>query len=337
MAFRSLTKNLLLQRYPLIFSPNYQEKLQSITKHISTISKSIARIINDSPNDEFRSKANKLVQKTRNRVNLSFSLHQDIKEESDLTSKQIRNILENGLYTIARDINVHVAPYVEHSSSDEEIIDNRAEARDAAKSQNDVSEAGFDVSYQTKDTNPMHLDYALESEDNELLFDTDDDLLVNEDDVESTFENEHEDNQNLIEEEFEYSSSSENYENFWDEEDIQFLLGIKDDPTETTSMNICNDYITEFSKKYSLDNVDLLDFGTLDEDMHDYSNVNDLEGSSSFTKRYDSNNLTHSQPRSPFRDKMNTLFQGQENYDSISSQKLQWFQDSEDTFFDTMF
>jgi hypothetical protein len=52
-------------------------------------------------------------QETRNRVNLSFSLNQDIKEEPDLTSKQIRNILGNGLYTIARDINVPATPIIE--------------------------------------------------------------------------------------------------------------------------------------------------------------------------------------------------------------------------------
>src|SRR4051812_28353127 len=81
------------------------------------------------------------------------------------------------------------------------------------------------VSYKTEDTSPMNLDdefiysenfgeMIFESEDNESLFDTDDDLLIGEktsdveDDIESMFGNE-EDNQNLIEEELEHCSSSE--------------------------------------------------------------------------------------------------------------------------------
>ncbi|CAB4434368.1 unnamed protein product [Rhizophagus irregularis] len=345
LAFRSLMKNLLSQRYPLIFSPNYQEKLQSITKYIPTISNSIARIISNSPNDEFRSQTNKHIQETRDRVNLSFPLQQDIKDQN-LTSKRIRNILENGLYTIAKDINVPTTSFVEHSSSDEEVLDSRIEEREAAKSRkssdlkqktkvtHDVPEADFDVSYQTNDTD-YDLSVNLESEDNESLFDNDDmniiEKVLDVDDVESMFD-EFEDNQNLVEEELEQSSDSENYENFWDEEDIQFLFGIKD----TTTMNTCNEYTTKFSQKDNIDNdIDLLDYDSFEEeDMHDIDS--DLE---SPNKRNNLNVMSsHLRPKSPFRDKTNDLFQGREIYDS----KSQYFlneknQDSEDTFFDTMF
>ncbi|POG70503.1 hypothetical protein GLOIN_2v1615426 [Rhizophagus irregularis DAOM 181602=DAOM 197198] len=345
LAFRSLMKNLLSQRYPLIFSPNYQEKLQSITKYIPTISNSIARIIRNSPNDEFRSQTNKHIQETRDRVNLSFPLQQDIKDQN-LTSKRIRNILENGLYTIAKDINVPTTSFVEHSSSDEEVLDSRIEEREAAKSRkssdlkqktkvtHDVPEADFDVSYQTNDTD-YDLSVNLESEDNESLFDNDDmniiEKVLDVDDVESMFD-EFEDNQNLVEEELEQSSDSENYENFWDEEDIQFLFGIKD----TTTMNTCNEYTTKFSQKDNIDNdIDLLDYDSFEEeDMHDIDS--DLE---SPNKRNNLNVMSsHLRPKSPFRDKTNDLFQGREIYDS----KSQYFlneknQDSEDTFFDTMF
>jgi hypothetical protein len=221
---------------------------------------------------------------------------------------------------------------------------------------NDVPEVG--VSHKTEDANPMNLDDETtysenfggmifepeDSEGNESLFDTNSDFPISEktsdaeDDIESMFENEHEDNQNLIEEEFDRSSSSENYENFWDEEDTQFLFGIKDNPTKTVFMDICNNYTAESSKCEEFDSlendIDLLDFGTLDEDMHDYSSADNFEESPSFTKRCISNNLVtmlpYSQPRSPFRDKTNTLFQGQEIYDSEKNQA------SEDTFFDTM-
>ncbi|GBC04470.1 hypothetical protein RclHR1_00570026 [Rhizophagus clarus] len=349
MAFRSLMKNLLSQRYPLIFSPNYQEKLQSITKYIPTISNSIARIINNSPNEEFRSKTNKLVQETRDRVNLSFALHQDIKGHN-ITSKEIRNILENGLYTIAKDINVPTPSFVEHSSSDEEVLDNRIEERDAdlkqkTKITHDVPESDFDISYQTNNMD-YDLFVNLESEVNESLFDNDDMNIIEKaldvDDVESMFEEYDEDYQNLAKEELGQSSSSENYENFWDEEDIQFLFGIKDIPTKTITMNTCSEYITKSSQKDNLDNdIDLLDYDSTDEeDMHD------IDSDFPPNEEHDSNNwnvmLPHSRLISPFRDKMSDLFQGQEIHDFSSFQKSQCFlneknQDSEDTFFDTMF
>jgi hypothetical protein len=198
----------------------------------------------------------------------------------------------------------------------------------------DVPEADFDVSYQTNDTD-YDLSVNLESEDNESLFDNDDmniiEKVLDVDDVESMFD-EFEDNQNLVEEELEQSSDSENYENFWDEEDIQFLFGIKD----TTTMNTCNEYTTKFSQKDNIDNdIDLLDYDSFEEeDMHDIDS--DLE---SPNKRNNLNVMSsHLRPKSPFRDKTNDLFQGREIYDS----KSQYFlneknQDSEDTFFDTMF
>jgi hypothetical protein len=197
----------------------------------------------------------------------------------------------------------------------------------------DVPETDFDVSYQTTcQTNDIDYDLFvnMESEDNESLFDNDDiEKALNDEEVESMFE-EYEDYQNLVEEELEeleQSSSSENYENFWDEEDIQFLFGIKDNPTKTTTMNTSNEYITKFSQKDNLDNdIDILDYDSLDEEeMHDIDS--DLE--------YDSNyldvTLSHSRPKSPFRDKTNDLFQKSLYFLNEKNQ------DSEDTFFDTMF
>lgn len=200
----------------------------------------------------------------------------------------------------------------------------------------DVPEVDFDVYYQTNDAD-FNLSVNLESEDNESLFDNDDmntiEKALDVDDVESMFD-EFEDNQNLVEEELEQSSDSENYENFWDEEDIQFLFGIKD----TTIMNTCNECTTKFSQKDNLDNdIDLLDYDSIEEDIRDINS--DLE---SRNKRYNSNNLnvmlSHLRPKSPFRDKTNDLFQGREIYDSKSQYFLnETNQNSEDAFFDTMF
>lgn len=215
-----------------------------------------------------------------------------------------------------------------------------SDLKQKTKVTHDVPESDFE-------TNDMDYDLFvnLESEDNESLFDNDDmniiEKALDDDDVESMFE-ESEDNQNLVEEEMEQSSSSENYENFWDEEDIQFLFGIKDTPMKTITMNTRNEYITKFPQKDTLDHdIDLLDYDSLDEDMHDIDS--DLE---SPNKRYDSKDsnvmLSHSRSKSPFRDKTNGLFHGREIYDSSSFQESQYFlneknQDSEDTFFDTMF
>ncbi|CAI2175725.1 16115_t:CDS:2 [Funneliformis geosporum] len=355
MAFLSLIKNLLLERYPLIFSFNFQEKLQSTTKYIPTISKSITRIIKNSPNVEFRSQAIELIKKTRKHVNLSFSLYRDIKEGPDLTSIQTKNILGNGLYTIARDTNVPAPLVIEHVSSDEEISDNRIMSRDIIKS------GKPDLNYNSKDicdVSEVDFEMILNEEDGKLLFDTDEGLFIGEKtfDVEdeSMFENECDNNQNLVEEEFEYSSSSENYEDFWDEEEIQFLFGTSNS-ANAISMDLTNDYKIESSKKEIshetfniVDDVDLLDFGTFDEVMHDeYLNLDNSEGSSSLIKRYVSNNLfPHSRPRSPFRDKTITLLQGQETRDFKKNlQKSMLFQQVpieknqglEDTFFDQMF
>ncbi|CAG8578132.1 15286_t:CDS:2 [Funneliformis caledonium] len=345
MAFRSLIKNLLLERYPLIFSFNFQEKLQSATKYIPTISKSITRIIKNSPNVEFRSQAIELVKKTRTHVNLSFSSYRGIKEGPDLTTNQTRNILGNGLYTIARDTNVPSPPVIQQLSSEEEISDNRIMSRDIIKLGKHP-----DLNYNSKDTcNVPEVDFEmiLDDEDGDNLFTGEKTLDVED---ESMFENEGDNNQNLIDEEFEYSSSSENYEDFWDEEEIQFHFGTSN-PASSASMDLYKDYKPESSEKgishekfNIVDDIDSLDFGTPDEEMHEYSNLDNSEGSSSLAKRYVSNNFfPYSRPVSPFRDKTITLLQGQESIDFknffqkstlYSNEKIQV---SKETFFDQIF
>ncbi|CAG8727436.1 17620_t:CDS:2, partial [Dentiscutata erythropus] len=113
LAFRSLMKNLLLQRYPLVFSSGYRDKLQYITQCIPVISKSLMRIIRNSKNEHFRSKAIEFAQRTRTHTNLSFMPNGRTKYDADSTSEQMRKLFSNGLYSIARDIKVNMSTFQE--------------------------------------------------------------------------------------------------------------------------------------------------------------------------------------------------------------------------------
>ncbi|CAG8503594.1 14331_t:CDS:2, partial [Acaulospora colombiana] len=134
MVFCSLMKNLLIDRYPLVFSPGYCDKLQSISQYIPAVSKSLTRIIHNSPNENFQSRMTDLVQKTQNRTKLSFLPHICDNLNTELTQELSTNVLANGLYLIARNIKVPSHSFTESSLSDQGLPDEHLASREAAGS-----------------------------------------------------------------------------------------------------------------------------------------------------------------------------------------------------------
>ncbi|CAG8449382.1 3489_t:CDS:2 [Ambispora gerdemannii] len=116
IAFRSLMRNLLVERYPLIFSPAYQTKLEKITKYIPDISNSLTNIIQNSPNVEFQSKAAEYLEEIRNNLDLSLSTTD--------TQISIKDILGDALYTAAYNLKVPTVLFHESSNEDEVSNDN---------------------------------------------------------------------------------------------------------------------------------------------------------------------------------------------------------------------
>ncbi|CAG8584060.1 12304_t:CDS:2 [Ambispora leptoticha] len=112
IAFRSLMRNLLVERYPLIFSPTYQTKLETITKYIPDISNSLTNIIQNSPNAEFQSKTAEYIEEIRNNLDLSLSTTD--------TQISIKDLLGDALYTAANNLKVPTVLFRE-SSSEEEV------------------------------------------------------------------------------------------------------------------------------------------------------------------------------------------------------------------------
>ncbi|KAG9304964.1 hypothetical protein G9A89_003133 [Geosiphon pyriformis] len=116
-AFRSIMRNLLVERYPLIFSPDYQTKLETITQYVQNISNSLTRIICTSVNEDFQYKADQYLERIRKRVDLNFP----IPHEENLVSsqQQTKIILADGLYAAAKNLKIPAILFQESSSEDE--------------------------------------------------------------------------------------------------------------------------------------------------------------------------------------------------------------------------
>ncbi|CAJ0767851.1 6295_t:CDS:2, partial [Entrophospora sp. SA101] len=108
-AFKTLMKKSLITRYPLIFSPGYIEKLENLNRFIPSISKSLTRIIKNSANEDFCTKAMDLVQYYRDDGDDDTFV---VKAIIDLTFDQVRSDISDGLCSISRDIKVP-APFLD--------------------------------------------------------------------------------------------------------------------------------------------------------------------------------------------------------------------------------
>ncbi|CAG8582031.1 1265_t:CDS:2 [Paraglomus brasilianum] len=117
MVFRIAMRNLLIPRYPLIFSPEYAANLDAISKYIPIISTSFTRIIFGSPTPNFWSTAMGLVDQTSRNINLSSYMGHGTPEK--LSQDKTKNIISLGLHAVAKKIKIPVIPLVEQSSSDE--------------------------------------------------------------------------------------------------------------------------------------------------------------------------------------------------------------------------
>ncbi|CAG8640025.1 3789_t:CDS:2, partial [Paraglomus occultum] len=113
MVFRIVMRNLLIPRYPLIFSPEYVANLDAVSKYIPIISTSFTRIIFGSPTLKFWSTAMGLVDQTSRNINMSHGTD----ERTSL--EKTKNIIGLGLHAVAKNIKIPVISLVEQSSSDE--------------------------------------------------------------------------------------------------------------------------------------------------------------------------------------------------------------------------
>ncbi|CAG8475553.1 660_t:CDS:2 [Cetraspora pellucida] len=341
LAFRSLMKNLLLQRYPLVFSSGYHdvsEKLQYITRCIPLISKSLMRIIQNSQNENFRSKATEFAQRTRAHTNLSFIPNGRIKYDVDSTPEQMRKIFSNGLYSIARDIKVHIPAFQEYSSSDEETLNTKVVKKSKIisklnrnKSNSDnVFEDLFD-SYginnygEAKDIQPVYLECDTDNNDDIDLFASD--ITSDVDDYTgSLFDADDEDNRDFGETVFEEPSGSDT-DNFL-QEDLHYLDN--ENRSNFSVFDQCNN--ADFSDSKI---TDVKDARVVPDDDVELLNFDEFEDKHFFVNTRDTLELSHTSDFCVTNNKIVSTSQ-------IQCANLHCFSDeqhnnSEDVFFDIMF
>ncbi|KAF0346278.1 hypothetical protein F8M41_015716 [Gigaspora margarita] len=328
LAFRSLMKNLLLQRYPLVFSSGYRDKLQYITQCIPVISKSLMRIIQNSKNENFRSKAIEFAQRTRILTNLSFVPNGRIKYDADSTSEQMKKLFSNGLYSIARDIKVHIPTFQEYSSSEEDTSNAKDVKKSKIKSKlnrnrsnsNNAFEDLFSNYGEVKDVQTAYFECDIDDSG-------DIDLFISEviSDVESLFDTSDEDNQDFGETVFEESSSSDD-DNFL-QEDLYYLdnkghlnFGDTFDPYDNADFSNSKIIDVKDTCVAPNDDVELLNFDEFEEDKYFFVNTRD------------SLELLHTSEFCVTNNKITSASQ-------IQCANLHWFSssNSEDAFFDIMF
>ncbi|CAG8781648.1 4925_t:CDS:2, partial [Gigaspora margarita] len=327
LAFRSLMKNLLLQRYPLVFSSGYRDKLQYITQCIPVISKSLMRIIQNSKNENFRSKAIEFAQRTRILTNLSFVPNGRIKYDADSTSEQMKKLFSNGLYSIARDIKVHIPTFQEVRNKYRISFDVGWKTK-VLKNFAYISIHRAKKKHQTQKTN-----YGEVKDVQTAYFecDIDDsgdiDLFISEviSDVESLFDTSDEDNQDFGETVFEESSSSDD-DNFL-QEDLYYLdnkghlnFGDTFDPYDNADFSNSKIIDVKDTCVAPNDDVELLNFDEFEEDKYFFVNTRD------------SLELLHTSEFCVTNNKITSASQ-------IQCANLHWFSssNSEDAFFDIMF
>ncbi|CAG8476143.1 10052_t:CDS:2, partial [Cetraspora pellucida] len=339
LAFRSLMKNLLLQRYPLVFSSGYHDKLQYITRCIPLISKSLMRIIQNSQNENFRSKATEFAQRTRAHTNLSFIPNGRIKYDVDSTPEQMRKIFSNGLYSIARDIKVHIPAFQEYSSSDEETLNTKVVKKSKIKSKlnrdksnsDNVFEDLFD-SYginnygEAKDIQTVYLECDNDNNDDIDLFASD--ITSDVDDYTgSLFDADEEDNRDFGETVFEEPTGSDT-DNFL-QEDLHYL----DNENCSNFRGVfdqCNNADFSDSKV-----TDVKDACVVPDDDVELLNFDEFEDKHFFVNTRDTLELSHTSDLCVTNNKIVSTSQ-------IQCANLHCFSDeqhnnSEDVFFDIMF
>nr|CAG8562739.1 11587_t:CDS:2 [Entrophospora candida] len=231
-AFKTLMKKSLITRYPLIFSPGYIEKLENLNRFIPSISKSLTRIIKNSANEDFCTKAMELVQRIKNHTNLSFSSQDFIKyNNTDLTFDQVRSDISDGLCSISRDIKVP-APFL-----DIKIANN-----------------------EKKIQNELKKDFPVE--DHEIR---PDEFLSNSEQFDLIFDNNDNEIQDLDEKEFEQLSSSDDDDDddnsdFWDDDNV---VGIENKEIIMVEEKFYETHIVSnkdgSTQLFSLDESDIVD------------------------------------------------------------------------------
>ncbi|CAG8718360.1 11368_t:CDS:2, partial [Racocetra persica] len=339
LAFRSLMKNLLLQRYPLVFSSGYHDKLQYITRCIPLISKSLIHIIQSSKNESFRSKAIEFAQRTRAHTNLSFVPNGRIKYDADSTPEQMRKIFSNGLYSIARDIKVHIPAFQEHSSSDEETSNAKVvkKSKIISKLNRDKSNSdkvfedlfdnyGINGYGETKDTQTVCLECNTDNSGDIDLFASE--ITSDVDDYTgSLFDTDDEDNRDFGETVFEESSSSD-ADNFL-QEDLHYF----DNENRSNFRSVFDQY----NNADFLDpkDTDVKDTCVVPDDDVELLNFDEFEDKHFFVNTRDSWELSHASEFCVTNNKIVSTSQ-------IQCANLHCFSDdqhnnSEDVFFDIMF
>ncbi|CAH1761481.1 6606_t:CDS:2 [Entrophospora sp. SA101] len=227
-AFKTLMKKSLITRYPLIFSPGYIEKLENLNRFIPSISKSLTRIIKNSANEDFCTKAMDLVQYYRDDGDDDTFV---VKAIIDLTFDQVRSDISDGLCSISRDIKVP-APFL-----DIKIANN-----------------------EKKIQNELKKDFPVE--DHEIR---PDEFLSNSEQFDLIFDNNDNEIQDLDEKEFEQLSSSDDDDDddnsdFWDDDNV---VGIENKEIIMVEEKFYETHIVSnkdgSTQLFSLDESDIVD------------------------------------------------------------------------------